>query len=145
MSALILAFVLAAQRTDAPIRSTLSNDRPQFPIGLVKEMKLLEDVNLAAIKDPLRVGEFMEHSAKQGALLACPFRDEGEAARHAQIEGTDVQGDRPGRSHRRGCEGLARLGVQEPWMSFFAARTTTHDSSPSVRSSASTITGDGSR
>ena len=72
MSPLILAFLLAAQAPDAPNHSILSNDRPQFPIGLVKEMKLLEDVNLAAIKDPLRVGEFMEHAAKQGGLLEVP-------------------------------------------------------------------------
>jgi hypothetical protein len=72
MSPLILAFVLAAQTPDAPHHSILSNDRPQFPIGLFKEMKLLEDVNLAAIKDPLRVDEFMEHAAKQGGLLEVP-------------------------------------------------------------------------
>jgi hypothetical protein len=72
MSALILAFLLAAQTPDAAHHCILSNDRPQFPIGLVKEMKLFEDVNLAAIKDPLRVGEFMEHSAKQGGLLEVP-------------------------------------------------------------------------
>ena len=72
MSPLILALVLVAQTPVAPIHSILSNDRPQFPIGLVKEMKVLEDVNLAAIKDPLRVCEFMERSAKQGALLEVP-------------------------------------------------------------------------
>ena len=72
MCAFIMALLLSAQLPDAPVRSILSNDRPEFPIGLVKEMKLLEDVNMAAIKDPLRVGEFMEHSSKQGALLAVP-------------------------------------------------------------------------
>jgi hypothetical protein len=72
MSPLILAFLLAAQAPDAPNHCILSNDRPQFPIGLVKEMKLLEDVNLAAVKDPLRVADFMERSAKQGGLLEVP-------------------------------------------------------------------------
>jgi hypothetical protein len=72
MSPLILAFVLAAQTSSAPHHTILSNDRPQFPIGLVKEMKLLEDVNLAAIKDPERVGEFMEHAAQKGGLLEVP-------------------------------------------------------------------------
>ena len=72
MSPLILAFVLAAQTPGAAHHSILSNDRPQFPIGLFKEMKLLEDVNLAAIKDPLRVDEFMERAAKQGGLLEVP-------------------------------------------------------------------------
>jgi hypothetical protein len=72
MSPLVLALLLAAQAADSPIRSTLSNDRPQFPIGLAKDMKLLEAVNQAAIRDPLGVAGFMEQAAKRGELLAIP-------------------------------------------------------------------------
>ena len=57
---------------DAPIRTTLSNDRPEFPIGFAKDRQLLEDVNQAAIKDPIRVGGLMEQAAKQGDLVPIP-------------------------------------------------------------------------
>ncbi len=70
MSPFILAMVLVAQAPSAAHKSILSNDRPEFPIGLAKEMKLLENVNLAAIKDPLGVRGFMEQAAKRGDLLA---------------------------------------------------------------------------
>ncbi|MFI5457770.1 MAG: hypothetical protein ACHRXM_20195 [Isosphaerales bacterium] len=72
MSPLVLAFLLAVQAPDSPTRSTLSNDHPQFPIGLAKDMKLLEQVNEAAIKDPLAVAGFMEQAVKRGELLAIP-------------------------------------------------------------------------
>ncbi len=72
MSPLVLALFLAVQAPDAPIRSTLSNDHPQFPIGFAKDRELLEEVNQAAIRDPLSVGEFMEQAAKRGELLAIP-------------------------------------------------------------------------
>jgi len=67
-----LVLLLAAQTADSSIQSTLSNDRPQFPIGLTKEMKLLEEVNQAAIRDPLGVAGFMEQAAQRGELLAIP-------------------------------------------------------------------------
>jgi hypothetical protein len=72
MSPLILAFLLAAQAPNTPIKSTLSNDRPEFPIGLAKDRQLLEDANLAAIKDPLRVAGLMEQAAKRGDLVPIP-------------------------------------------------------------------------
>ena len=72
MSPLFLALVLAAQAGDAPARSVLSNDHPEFPIGLAKTTQTLEDVNQAAIKDPFGVPKFMEQAAKRGALLAIP-------------------------------------------------------------------------
>jgi hypothetical protein len=72
MSPLVLALLLAAHAPDAPIRSTLSNDRPEFPIGLAKDRQLLEEANQAAIKDPLRVGGLMEQAAKRGDLLPIP-------------------------------------------------------------------------
>jgi hypothetical protein len=72
MSTLVMALLLVAQGPEAQVRNTLSNDRPQFPIGFAKDRQLLEDANLAAIKEPLRVGPMMEQAAKQGALLAIP-------------------------------------------------------------------------
>ena len=72
MSPLVLAFLLAAQAPNAPVKSTLSNDRPEFPIGLAKDRQLLEDVNQVAIKDPLRVTSLMEQAAKRGDLVPIP-------------------------------------------------------------------------
>jgi hypothetical protein len=72
MSTLFLALVLVAQAPDAPTRSTLCNDHPEFPIGFARERQLLEDVNQAAIRDPFGVPKFMEQAAKRGELLAIP-------------------------------------------------------------------------
>jgi hypothetical protein len=72
MSSLVLAILFAAQSPVAPLGSVLCNDHPQFPIGFARDRKLLEDVNLSAIKDPSHVREFMEQAAKRGELLAIP-------------------------------------------------------------------------
>ena len=72
MSAIVLFLLLAAQAPDTPVRSTLSNDRPQFPIGLAKDMKLPEEMNEAAIRDPLSVEAIAEGAAKRGRLIAIP-------------------------------------------------------------------------
>jgi len=72
MSPLVLAVLLAAQAPDAPNRTTLSNDRPEFPIGLATDVKLLEEVNQAAIREPEGVAGFMDKAAKEGVLIAVP-------------------------------------------------------------------------
>jgi hypothetical protein len=72
MSPLVLALLIAAQAADAPLRTTLSNDRPEFPIGFAKDRQLLEDANQLAIKNPIRVGGLMEEAAKKGDLLPIP-------------------------------------------------------------------------
>jgi len=87
MSALVLALLLAAQAPDSPIRSTLSNDHPQFPLGLAKDMKLLEEVNQAAIKDPRRVQGFMEQASKRGDLLAIPSGTKAKSLSTQKLRG----------------------------------------------------------
>ena len=72
MSPLVLALLIAAQAPDAPLRTTLSNDRPEFPVGFAKDRQLLEDANQAAIRSPIRVGGLMEEAAKKGDLLPIP-------------------------------------------------------------------------
>ncbi len=72
MSPLVLALLIAAQAPNAPVRTTLSNDRPEFPVGFAKDRQLLEDANQAAIKSPIRVGGLMEEAAKKGDLLPIP-------------------------------------------------------------------------
>jgi hypothetical protein len=67
MSPLLLALLLGAQSPSD--RSVLANDHPQFPIGLAKESKLLEDVNQSAMKDPAGVADFMDQATKRGELL----------------------------------------------------------------------------
>jgi hypothetical protein len=72
MLPLVLAFSLAAPAADAPTRTTLCNDRPEFPIGFAKDSQLLEDANQVAIRDPLLVEGLMEQAAKRGDLVPIP-------------------------------------------------------------------------
>jgi len=72
MSLIVFAMLLAAHALDSADRTILTNDRPEFPVGLARDMKLLEQVNQVAIKDPLAVPALAEESAKRGDLLPIP-------------------------------------------------------------------------
>jgi hypothetical protein len=87
MSVLILAFLVAAQVPDAPIRNTLSNDAPKFPIGLSKDRQLLEDVNQFAIKDPLGVQDFMFKAQTKGEYLAIPSGTKAKLLANHKLRG----------------------------------------------------------
>lgn len=72
MTALFLSLIMMVQGTEPGARDTLSNDRPQFPIGLAKDHEFLEKVNQASINEPAGVGSLMETAAKEGSLIALP-------------------------------------------------------------------------
>lgn len=69
----ILVFLgLVAQGPAAPPRDTLGNDRPQFPIGLARDLGVLREANQAATRDPRAVEGFLVDAAKRGALVPIP-------------------------------------------------------------------------
>lgn len=72
MNSLVLCLAMVAQGPSAAGRDTLSNDRPEFPIGLTRDDAFLETVNQAAIRNPEGIRALMEEAAKEQTLTAIP-------------------------------------------------------------------------
>lgn len=70
MTSFLFCLALATQGPSSAARDTLSNDRPEFPIGLATDHAFLEKMNQASIRDPEGIGALMEDAAKQQKLVA---------------------------------------------------------------------------
>lgn len=87
MNSLVLCLVIVAQGPSNAARDTLSNDRPEYPIGLTREESFLETVNQASIQNPEGIGALMEQAARQQALLPIPSGTKAKSLATKKLRG----------------------------------------------------------